>query len=193
MQREESPGEYAYRAILEAVRLGYPVYVKRLVRGAFLLRRPGGGKGVLFSSWLPGEEEGFDYVALSIEPVTVWKHKVAKVSSGGDLLELYPFNVAKAAGQYASLFTTHEADVWYRRLLAFWKRSYEEARSPPTVVRELARDVSSRLGCAPVVVHFVELGDYAVICRGLVVAWFNLFTGRTDRSEEFLRAAGLLG
>jgi hypothetical protein len=179
--------EYTFKAIIEAIRLGFPVYVKRLVRGAFLFRRENGGKGVVFSSWVPGEEEGYRYAALSIEPVTVWKHKVAKVSASGEVIELYPFNVARTAGQYVALFSTFEADVWYRRLLAYWRKAYTVTDSYPSIVRGFV----SKCGC-DTVLYFRETGDYALVKDGKVYAWFNLFTGRLDDSRPYLRAAGLL-
>ncbi len=183
----ENAAEYAYRAIIEAIRWGFPVYVKRLVRGAFLFRRDNGGKGVVFSSWVPGEEPSYRYAALGIEPVTVWKNKVAKVSVEGALLETYPFNVARTAGQYVTLFSTFEADVWYRRLLAAWRGEYRLAESYPTIVAEAV----SRKGCDKVL-FFPELSDYALLRGEAVVAWFNMFAGRLDDVEHYVKAAGLL-
>jgi len=183
----EEAGEYAYRAILDAIRIGFPVYVKRLVRGAFLLRREGGGKGVVFSGWVPGEEPGQRYVTLGAEPVTVWKYRVAKVA-GGDVVETYPFNVAKTAGHYVDLFSTFEADVWYRRLLAFWRGEYSSAENPPTIVKRLAE----KMGCRTVL-FFPGLEDYVVLCNNVAVAWFNVFTGKVDDVRGYVRAAGLLG
>lgn len=187
----------AEEAIRHAIRLGLPVYYKRLVRGAFLLRRDHGGKGVLFTSSIPGAEQdppGTLYVTLASEPVTVWKVPVARLEPGKQP-ETYPHQVVAAAAQYPVLFSTHEADVWRRRLHGLHAGNVEEA-DPSEIPRELLEETKPtrilRLTDMPT--------DYALTRNGLVVAWYTRITppgidvaeGTWIITVKYLRAAGLL-
>lgn len=179
----------AEKAILEAIRLGLPVYYKKLVRGAFLLRRDNGGKGVLFTSYIPGDSEtdpeGTIYVTLSSEPVTVWKAKVARIEPGKEPT-IYPHGVVAAAAQYPTLFSTHEADVWYQRLYRIHTGDYHTV-PPDTLPRGLLEAFKPTK-----VIHLPELGDYALFQGDNVVAWYNNFTGTVLNTRPYLLAAGLI-
>lgn len=186
--------EIAEKAILEAVKLGLPVYYKKLSRAAaFLLRRDNGGKGVLFASKYPGGEDeppGTVYIALSSEPVTVWRVPVAKLEPSRKL-KLYPHNVVSAAAQYPVLFSTFEADVWYRRLKALHEGGFETLTpGSGSLPREVA-SLAARLD-ATGILYIRDQDDYALARGGLVVAWYNALTGTLVDTRRYLRAAGLL-
>ena len=187
----------AEEAIRHAIRLGLPVYYKRLVRGAFLLRRDHGGKGVLFTSSIPGTDEdppGTIYVTLASEPVTVWKVPVARIEPGKDP-ETYPHQVVSAAAQYPVLFTTHEADVWRRRLHSLHTGRVEEA-DPGEIPKELLEEAKPTR-----ILRLVDIPtDYALLRGNLVVAWYTRITppgigepqGTWITTLKYLEAAGLL-
>lgn len=186
--------EAAEKAILEAVKLGLPVYYKRLSRApAFLLRRDNGGKGVLFASHYPGGEddpEGTIYVALSSEPVTVWRVPVARLEPP-NRLTLYPHNVVTAAAQYPVLFSTFEADVWHRRLKIISEGGFETLAPgtsglPQEIARLAAEFKPTRI------LYIPEQDDYALARSQTIVAWYNAVTDTLVDTRKYLAAAGLL-
>ena len=185
--------EIAGKAILEAVKLGLPVYYKRLSRAAYLLRRDSGGKGVLFASKYPGGEDdppGTVYIALSSEPVTVWRVPVAKLEPPRRLI-LYPHNVVTAAAQYPVLFSTFEADVWYRRLKTLHEGSFETLTPSSSGLPQVVASLAAQLDVTRIL-YIPDQNDYALIREGLVVAWYNALTGTLVDTKKYLRAAGLI-
>ncbi len=179
------PSIYVYENFREAVRRGFPVYAKRLVRGAILARNER-GKGVFFSRLIE-EESGTLLVVAGREQYTIWNVKMARIRPDGSIVEYFPYNVPGLVSQYITMLSTWEADVWTRRLALVDKAQPISSREAPEAVRKVAMEKNVEH-----VLYVKELEDYALERSGVVVAWVNVLTGAVDDAEEYAKSMGLL-
>ncbi len=182
----DEPARYALEAFREAVRLGFPVYAKRLLKDVILVET-GRGKGVIYLNLVEGEGEDDFYVAGSAERHLVFNVRLARVSAEGSLLEVYPENVPGLVAQHVRLISTFEADVWHARLRAVRRSGLSFTGEAPEEARRLAEKFpGSRIALVG------ETGDYAIVLGDAVVAWYNPVTGHVDEVYPYQVRMGVL-
>ncbi|BEP18439.1 hypothetical protein PYJP_17910 [Pyrofollis japonicus] len=178
------PADIGMQAIIEAIKKGLPITVKKLDKRALLVIRER-SKGVLYASLVESSEGGDEcsYVVLDSDYVSVWGVKVALICRG-EIKEYYPYMVPMAVKQHPHLLSPFEADIWSRRIALSSKLrpidKYPEVLRP---FRVLGADI----------MYLDETMDYAAVRNdGVILAWYNEFTGRLDDATKYLAAMGLL-
>ena len=164
----------AHRIVVDAVRLGFPVYSRPLGENRLhVLTRLGGG--VFAVRVLENPTGGLGALALSLD--YGYGAVVLADLENGSIVRVYLDNVPKAIALHAGVMSRYEADVWAQRLhLASQGR-----------LRRVGMGLLEWLATP----HMVEV---ALRHRetGLLVAWVDCFTGGLDDAAQWQARLGLL-
>ncbi|ABM81302.1 hypothetical protein [Hyperthermus butylicus] len=172
---QESLSMLAHRIVVEAVRLGFPVYSRPLGKNKLYVSTRL-GSGVFTVRVLENPIDGSNALALSLDP---GYEAVILAELGNDkVAKAYLDNVPKAIAMHAGIMSRYEADVWAQRLhfasqgrLQRIGMGLLEWLASPYMIEVALRDRETRL----------------------IVAWVNCLTGGLVDATQWQARLDLLG
>jgi hypothetical protein len=175
---EKKPSHLAAKALREAIKAGFPIEF-RVSSDKVLIVKNRRGAGIIYATLKI--EEDILQVRASAEPYSVWHYTIAIIK--GDMFKPILPNIPRVVAQHPNLLSSAEADVWAHRLSNLDKLI--PADSVPSVL-------SPYRALGAKVYYLQETGDYVAMKEGVIIAWYNIYTGKLDDNMEYLLKHKLL-
>jgi hypothetical protein len=162
----------ALLSMAESVRRGFPLVFKKVGSNSVLLKYK--GKSLIFvvkKLVNIGEGDNIEKIAVDYQGLST---VLAELDKNKGSYKLYPENIPIALRMIEELINPHEADLWHIRLA-----EYPRAK------------ITKRLDSGFVLKKHEVINDVILEKNGVVAAWINLLTMKTDLCLEEQAESGV--